>query len=90
MKLRLAAGQQHNLDPALLPLEQHWPFHLRLPPIASGVLHLQRARALDLESIVEVNSGCQAVGPKAGARIVDLEKLNCCAGPVLDRGLDVI
>jgi len=42
MKLRLAARQQNNLDPALLPLGQRGAFHLRLPPIASGVLHLQR------------------------------------------------
>src|ERR1035441_2425236 len=90
MKLRFASRQQHDLKTALLAFGQRGTTDLYLVSVRGRVLHLQWAGALDLDSIVEVGSSCQVVGTEAGARIVDLEKLNCCAGPVLNRGLDVI
>src|ERR1035441_2450267 len=90
MKLRFASRQQHDPKTALLSFGQRGTTYLHMVSVRGRVLHLQRAGALYLDSIVEVNTGYQFVCPKAGARIVDLEKLNCCAGPVLDRGLDVI
>jgi len=77
MKLRFAAGQQYNLNPPLLTLGQRGPVHLRLPPIAPCVHHLQRPAAAHLDAVPEDLARRQFVGSKAGARIIHLQQLNC-------------
>ena len=90
MKLRFASRQQHNLDPALLLLGKRWPFHLRLPPVAPRVLHLQRPAAAQLDAIVVLRARRQTVGSEAGAGIIDFQQLNRPAGMVFDCSFNVI
>ena len=70
-KLRLAAGQQHNPEPALLRFGQHRASDLHLPPTAGGVLDLQRPAAAQLDAIMEDRARRQAVGAEAGTPLRD-------------------
>src|ERR1039458_6684427 len=90
MKLGFSSGQQNNLDPALLTLKQHWPFHLGLPPVAPRVLHLERPAAAHLDAIVVLLARRHAVDPKAGARIFDLQQSNRSSRMILDSSFNVI
>ena len=90
MKIDLTSGQQHNLELALLPLGEHRPFNLCGMAVAGCVLHLDRTAASQLDAVVEDGARGQAVGSKAGTRVIDLEQLNRCAGAVFDRGIHVI
>ena len=53
MKLSLAAGQQHDLQAALLSLGKSGSVDLHLPPTAGRVLHLQRPAATNLNAVVK-------------------------------------
>src|ERR1035441_7462363 len=90
MKLCLAARQQNNLNPALLPLGQRGAFHLRLPPVACGVLHLQRPIAAQLDAIRQDRARRQGVGSEAGAGIIHLQQLNRPAGAVFHGCINVV
>ena len=79
-----AIWQQNDDERALLPLIKHGTIDLHLTAAGNGVLHFQSARALNLNAVVKVGACGKAVGSKAGVRIIDLKKLNCGAGVILD------
>src|SRR6266567_912287 len=83
MKFRFAAGQQQDLQRAFLSLGESRSFQLRMAPVGRRELHLHRPAAVDLDSVVKRGVGRQAVGPEAGARIIDLQQADRSAGAVL-------
>jgi len=67
MKLRLPSGQEHNLQPALLPLGYRRSVDLReprLPPVAGRVLHLHLPRPPQLNAIAEHSPEARVLAPK--------------------------
>ena len=89
MKLGLTSRKQDNLDLALLGLGQRGSLNLYLLAAALCVLHFERAPAAQLDAIVEELARRQAIGPKTGAGIIDLQQVNGFAGPVFDGHIDV-
>ena len=77
MEVSFAGRQQHYLQATLLPLGHHGPVDLYLPlhraAVARRIEHLEWATAAQLDAVVEDSVSGQAVGSKAGARVVHFE-----------------
>lgn len=89
-EVRFAGREQHNLQLAMLRLNESGPVDVNLAPCRIGVLDGERAAAADLKAVMKDGSGIEPVVAEAGAGIVDFKKLYRSAGAVFDRGIDVI
>jgi len=90
MKLGFAAGEQDDLQRALLTFCYCGAVDLHLVAFRGCVLNFERAAAAQLNAVVEDRACVELVGSEAGAGIVDFEQLNGRSGAVFDGGVHVV
>ena len=90
MKVGFAFGEQHDFKLTLLTFGDCGAVDLHWMSVGRGVLDLDGTAAAQLDAIVEVGSGGQFVGAKAGAGIVDLKLLDRGSGAVLYGGFHMV
>ena len=90
MKFCFAIRQQHYLQEALLPLSQRGPRHLYLEFVAARVPDFQWSISSHLDAIAVYRTGRQAIGSKAGTRIIHFQKLDRFACAVFYCHINVV
>lgn len=88
-KVSFAAGQEEDLQGALLFFNQLGTLDLGLVAVWRGVLDLELAVALDRDPVVEGGPGSEGIDAEAGVGVIDLEETDGGAGPILDGDVDV-
>ena len=71
MEFRLAAGEENNIDPSLLPVGEAGSGDVDLLAGGRCVHNREGAVALDLNAVAEGGSGGEFVGAEAGAGVID-------------------
>jgi hypothetical protein len=90
MELGLAAGEQQDLESALLRLGYRGAIDLHLSLIGRGVLDFDLSLAAELDAVMEDSAVIQTACPEARTWVVNLKELDRAAGSIFDCSLDVI
>ena len=86
----LGAGEQNDIELALLALDKGGTGDLDLAAVGGDVFDFERAAAADLEAVVEDCAGCKLIDSEAGTGVIDFKKLDGRAGAVFDGRVDVV
>ena len=84
-----AVGGDGDLEGALVAFLEVWTFRFFVAEGGSGVGEGDVASAEDLEAVVEVCAGSEALGAEAGTGVIEFEEIDGLGGAVADRGGDV-
>ncbi len=71
-----AIGCDGDDDRAFRSFVEEGAFGFQLIPLRVGVDELHLALSENFEAVVEVSSGCQRLGSKAGAGVIDFDEFD--------------
>lgn len=89
-KVCFADGQEHDLQLTLLALDESGAGDLDLMVLRRGVFDFERTAAANLYAIAVDGAGIETIDAETCAGIIDLQKLDGRARPVLDGGVDMV